>query len=272
MALELKVLLNVEFHRAPTRYGERRLVMDLWLPQGQPKPMPLIVYVHGGGWRMGTQYRPPFQPRLFDEGVATVAITYRFSGEAPFPAMLHDCKTAVRWLRAHAAQFNLDPDRFATWGISAGGHLSGLLGVTNGRAEFDGDGPYREYRSDVCAVCSWCGPMDLAREYESEDPANALATMVREVVGGTGSAHAELARAASPVAHALASSAPFLLVHGAEDTLVPAWHSTAMHERLRNVGAHSELVLLPGIGHAIDQHEAVEAVRRFFVEQFELAG
>jgi acetyl esterase/lipase len=232
--------------------------------------MPLVIYIHGGAWRMGTQYRPPFQPRLFDEGIAVAAVTYRFSHEAIFPAALHDCKTAVRWLRAHAADYQLDPQRFATWGVSAGGHLGALLGVTNSRPEFEGNGPFQGYSSDVCAVCNWCGPMDLKAVCENDDPAGTLALAVRALMGGSTHEHVMLAETASPLTKVTTSAPPFLHVHGAADDLVPAWHATNMHERLMAAGVQSELLLLPDVGHAIEGPAAIQAVRRFFVQQFGL--
>lgn len=105
----------------------------------------------------GTPYRPPFQPRLSDEGVAVAAITYRVSPEAPFPAMLHNCKTMVRWLKYRASRYKLDPDRFASWGISAGGNLASLLALTYGRPDSESDGAYRDRDGRVRAAASRCG-------------------------------------------------------------------------------------------------------------------
>jgi len=183
MSLELQVHLDVPFATVPTASGARTLVADLWVPQ-TGKLVPLVVYVHGGGWREGTQYRPPFQPRLFDHGIATAAITYRFSQEKPFPAMLHDCKTAVRWLRANAGRYGVDPERFAARGISAGAHLASLMALTQEKPELEGDGPFPEQSSAVRAVASWCGPTNMVGVFEGRPPVEGMMGLVRDVIAG----------------------------------------------------------------------------------------
>ena len=264
MTVELRVVLDVEMARVPTQHGERALVVDLWLPQHVPGPLPTVVYIHGGGWQQGTQYRPPFQPRLSDEGIAIAAVTYRFGQEAPFPACLYDCKLAVRWLRAHAGAYGLDATRFAAWGISAGGHLVALLGLTNHQPEWEGDGPWREHSSAVSAVCTWCGVHDFLRPLTDPEPGVDLVPLLSNLLGGPLAEKQELAAAASPIQHVHPGSPPFLLVHGDEDPYVPVQHSVSLHETLRAAGVASELVILGGSGHTIvDQPEAVTATRRF---------
>jgi acetyl esterase/lipase len=268
--IELKVLLDIPFHRVPTRRGERVLTLDLWLPQNSGGPVPLVVYIHGGAWREGTQYRPPFRPRLFDEGIGIAAITYRFSHEAPFPAMLHDCRTAVRWLRAHAAVFNIDPQRFALWGISAGGHLASLMGVTQGLAALEGSDPWVDQSSAVVAVCNWCGPTDLPRAMIDPVPGAEMRTLVPQVIGGPIETHREVALAASPLHHVRTRGArglpPFLIVQGARDDLVPDYHATSFHDALREAGADSELLFLPEVGHSLDHPEAARVTREFLAK------
>ncbi len=264
MTTEVRVLLDVPFYVVATRRGERTLVMDLWLPQHQAVPMPTIVYIHGGGWQGGTQYRPPFQPRFCDQGIAIAAITYRFTGEAPFPAMLHDCKTAVRWLRAHAADYQLDPECFGAWGISAGGHLAPLLGTTNTRLEWEGDGPYREFSSAVQAVCAWCGPTDLARVATDPVPGEGMIELVSGVVGGPLAQHLDIAAQASPITHVRPDNPPHLLIHGADDPIVPAYHATSLYDKMRAAGVDVELLVMPGVGHILDGIETARAVNRFF--------
>lgn len=263
MTTEVRVLLDLPFHAVPTRQGDRTLVLDLWLPVSQGGPYPTVVYIHGGGWYGGTQYRPPFDPRLYDQGIAVAAVTYRFSGEAPFPACLHDCKTAVRWLRAHAAEYNLDPERFAAWGISAGGHLVSLLAVTARMAEYEGDGPHQEFSSAVQAVVNWCGPTDLERVYIDPQPGEGMVGLVDALLGAPWPSNQPLATAASPVRHIRPGLPPHLLVFGGADPIVPPWNGSAYHAALSAAGVYSELLVLEGVGHDLGSPESPRAVERF---------
>jgi acetyl esterase/lipase len=264
MPHEVRVLLDLPFHTAPTVQGTRTLVLDLWLPAQAVEPTPLIVYIHGGAWSQGTQYRPPFRPRFYDQGIAIAAITYRFCTEMPFPAMLFDCKTAVRWLRAHAEEYNFDPDRFGAWGISAGGHLAALLGVTNNLPEWEGDGPCQEFSSVVCAVCDWCGPTDLVRTLTDPAPGDGMVDLVSCVVGGPLAENLERARAASPTSYIGKQNPPHLIVHGAQDPLVAPWHATVLYEAMQAAGVDVALHMLPDMGHDLDSPETERLVNDFF--------
>lgn len=130
---------------------------------GLEAPLPVVIWVHGGGWETGTKDASP-AARLVPYGYAAVSISYRFSQVAPYPAQIHDCKAAVRWVRAHAKEYNFDPDRIGVWGASAGGHLVALLGTTAGEQELEGDvGGNLEQSSAVQAVCDWFGPTDIIK-------------------------------------------------------------------------------------------------------------
>ena len=268
MTNELRVLLDVPFYTAPTRQGQRNLVIDLWLPLGQAKPCPTVIYIHGGAWAAGLHYPPPMYPRFWEQGIAIAAITYRFSQEAIFPACLHDCKTAVRWLRAHAAEYHLDPARFAAWGMSAGGHLASLLGDTNGLAEFEGDGPYQEQSSQVQAVVDFCGPEDMERIFEDEQPGLGVPEVVVPLLGASWPENRAQARLASPIQHVRPGLPPHLLVYGDADVIVPLWHGKAYQEKLLAAGVDSELVILPGAGHELNDPAAPQAVERFIHRVF----
>ena len=265
---KLRVLLDISLQAVATNDGVRVLVVDLWLPV-VAEPTPCAIYIHGGGWREGTQYRPPFQPRLYDEGIAVAAITYRYSGEACFPAALHDCKAAVRWLRAHAAEYNLDPERFVAWGISAGGHLASLLGVTNGQTKWEGDGSHLDQSSAVRAVCSWCGPMDLRRVAAETDigaePGRMMPKLTSQFLGGSVAQRLDVAAAASPICHVTKDSPPHLLVQGARDDMVMPYHATAMHEALQAAAVETELVMVAEADHTLGGPREVAATRRFLL-------
>ena len=140
------------------------LLMHIVLPTPKPvTPVPAILFIHGGGWQSGT--RNDGLDRAIQcaaDGYVGVSVEYRLTQKAPFPAQIQDCKCAVRFLRANAKQYGINPARIGAWGSSAGGHLAGMLGLTGGIAEFEGDAGWRDATSDVQAVCDWYGPTDLA--------------------------------------------------------------------------------------------------------------
>jgi len=143
------------------RVGEQLLKLDLHLPPASARPAPLIVWVHGGGWRSGSKNEVPLAP-LVARGWAVASVDYRLTPVAPFPANVHDLKAAVRFLRARGSEYRLATDRIAIAGGSAGGHLAALVGVTNGHPELEGDiGGDRRQRSDVHAIVSFYGASNL---------------------------------------------------------------------------------------------------------------
>ena len=119
------------------RVGEKSLLLDLYLPPEGESPWPVIVWIHGGAWRTGNRADPPAL-FLVERGYAVASISYRLSREAIFPAQIHDCKAAIRWLRARAGEYDLDPARIGVWGASAGGHLAALLGTSGGVERLEG--------------------------------------------------------------------------------------------------------------------------------------
>ena len=139
--------------------GGPRQTLDVFFPEKTDKPLPLIVWIHGGAWRAGSKDRAPAMPLLAD-GFAVASVTYRFSQDAPFPAQIEDCKAAIRWLRAHAKELNFDPALVGVWGSSAGGHLVAMLGTAGDVKAWD-KGENLDQSSRVQAVCDWFGPADL---------------------------------------------------------------------------------------------------------------
>jgi hypothetical protein len=141
--------------------GHERHKLDLFVPEKADAPLPLIIWVHGGGWQNGSKDGgPPLRNGYTERGYAVASINYRLSGHATFPAQIEDCKAAIRWLRAHAAEYRLDARRFGVWGSSAGGHLVALLGTSGEVKEFD-VGAHLDQSSRVQAVCDYYGPMDF---------------------------------------------------------------------------------------------------------------
>ena len=189
-----------------------------------------------------------------------------------FPAQIQDCKAAIRFLRAHAAEFRLDPARIGVWGESAGGNLAALLGTTAGVAELeDGD---RAGLSRVQAVCDWFGPTDLPAllaQARTVPPTSPLAKETATILALLGALPpAELQRQASPLAFVSPDDAPFLIVHGDRDPLVPLEQSTELHRALRAAGVPATLVVVPGAGHGgapFLAPDLQDRIRRFFTTQ-----
>jgi acetyl esterase/lipase len=144
--------------------GGRPLKLDLVLPQPAPdKPLPLVVFIHGGGWRGGDKAGgiARVTPLVATGDYVGATIGYRLSGEATWPAQIHDCKAAIRWLRANADQYHIDPERIGVWGSSAGGHLVNMLGASGGVTELEGSGGSAEHSSRVSCVVPFCGPTNF---------------------------------------------------------------------------------------------------------------
>ena len=196
-------------------------------------------------------------------GYAVASIGYRLSSQAKYPAQIEDCRAAIRWLRAHASDYGLDPARIGVWGASAGGHLAALLGTAAGERRFD-VGEHLDQSSAVQCVIDSFGPADLL--HWGDPPLLAALdtpdTAVARLLGGRVRDHEELARLASPVAFVDRHSAPFLILHGQNDPIVPAQQSMVLDAALRRAGVESTLVLIPGGGHS----GAVFAEARYLVQ------
>lgn len=220
--------------------------------------VPLVIWIHGGGWQGGSKEGSP-AVFLLREGFAVASISYRLTDVATFPAQIHDCKAAVRFLRANAEQYGIDPQHIGVWGASAGGHLAALLGVTGDDAQFEGKvGEHLDVSSRVQAVCDWFGPTIF--DAKNVPLAFGGNPMVVKLLGGTIDQKRELARMASPALHVTGDAAPFLIVHGDKDNLVPLFQSTIMAQWLEQAGVESKLVVLPNAGHGGPPF--VEAARR----------
>ena len=245
----------------PTAHERQKL--DLYVPENSERPLPLIIWIHGGRWRYGTKEDCPVLPWT-REGYVVASINYRLSQDARFPAQIEDCKAAIRWLRTNAAQYKIDPDRVAAWGGSAGGHLASLLGTTGDVTEWEQG--HAAGSSRVQAVIDWFGRADLTQACTDPvlgDSPSAL------LIGGSGPGFAELARKASPITHVSADDPPFLIMHGDMDNVVPLSQSRAFAEALRAAGVKVKLVVLKGVGHGgveFKQPEQAKAIDSFLNE------
>lgn len=210
------------------RYRDgRHCTLDLAMPKAEsPERLPVIVVIHGGGWIEGDKssfstisHRPPGNIIDFARlGFVAATINYRLADEAPFPAALHDCQCAVRWLRANAEKYRVDTHRIGAWGNSAGGHLALLLGMIGKEQFVEPDRPYPEYSSQVQAVVSDSGPIDLLYQHQH----NRLRTVVERLMGHPpdGSDDAAYKRA-SPCHYVAAGLPPIMLIYGEADGQVP---------------------------------------------------
>ena len=230
--------------------GDVELKMDIYKPKAAPvKPMPVIVFIHGGGWRSGDKATSAQRaPAVLEAGFVFAGINYRLTGIATFPAQIHDCKCAIRYLRAHAKQYGIDPNRIGVWGSSAGGHLVALLGTSGGAKELEGDGGWAEQSSRVQAVCDWYGPSDLVNLAKHRGRSRHI-DAESILLGGAAKDKLELARQASPITYVTADDPPFLIMQGTEDPVVPAAQSEVLHKALTAVGVDSTYIPLEGAGH-----------------------
>ncbi len=243
------------------------LKLDLFYKKDAERPMPAVVWFHGGGWSsedLDRKYRPEHQLAvLAREGFFIVSADYRLVQQSPFPACLEDCKCVIRWVRANAEKYGVDPGRIGVMGESAGGHLVALLGVTGGIAELEGDGPFREYPSDVQCVVPWYAPSDMSLRMEG-DRARAMA----ERFCGTDDLEkaARIMKAMSPILYMDREDLPpFLFVHGNADRLVNYRNSVDMCEKMKSHGRDAALVTVDGQGHGFfDGDEYYEAMYAFF--------
>jgi acetyl esterase/lipase len=225
--------------------GGTELKLDLAMPKEGSGPLPAIVFLHGEGWRAGNRR----QMSHFIEGVARmgyvgVTVEYRLVPAARFPAQVEDCQAALRWLRANAGKYRVDPGRIGVVGFSAGGHLAAMLGVTG---------------ENVQAVVTFFGPTDFTtRDWPP--------VLEREVIvpflGGTFSEIPAVYQSASPVSHVTKDSAPFLLFHGSEDELVPVDQSKRLAERLKSFGVPVRLVVLEGEKHGFSDAHNQECMKQ----------
>lgn len=241
------------------------LQLDLYLPDPKPeKAVPLVIWVHGGGWRAGSKDQT-IAPAALGEDYAIASVEYRLTGVAIFPAQIHDVKAAVRWLRSHAGNYGFDPQQFGAWGSSAGGHLVALLGVSCGNPNLEGTvGEYLDESSCVQAVCDFYGPTDflaLLEQRGGRDPRRPMPE--DQLIGGLVEDHPALAMLASPISHVSPEVPPFLIMHGSEDPIVPVEQSIAFDEALRAVGIDSTLIVIDGAGHGFSREHLVY-VKPFF--------
>ena len=240
-----KVIKDIEF----AKVQDQSLKLDLYLPS-KPKGSALVVWIHGGGWRKGNKGKC-FITWLPEHGYAVASISYRFSSTAKFPAQLHDCKGAVRWLRANAKKYGYDPDKFYVAGASAGGHLTALMATTSGHEKLEGTvGGNLKQSSTVQGAIDYYGPTDFVlRSRTQPSRANEKGSVVHDLLGGGAHEEIEAAKLASACYHVSKDDAPLLVLHGNSDKTVLIDQSKAIAAAYRKMGLPVEFHVIDGAGH-----------------------
>ena len=231
--------------------GSPRQKLDLYLPSPVPAdPLPLIVYLHGGGWKKGSKADGRrFAFRMVSQGYAVACIGYRLSDEELFPAQLEDGKAAVRWLRDHAQRYRIDPEHIGVTGVSAGGFLAIMMGVTHSTQLFD-IGEHLGQSSGVQAVCDFFGPTDLVQLHEYSRAARTpQAEEIVKLLGGDPHLQKIQARKSNPLTYLDGVAPPFLIVQGVNDTVIPPAQSQLLYAALKKQALPVHLHLIHEAGH-----------------------
>ncbi len=266
-APSLQIDRDIEYARP----GGRSLKLDLYRRLPAAAPSPVVVWLNSGEWSPGSRYPTP-AAALTTYGYSVASIDYRPGSEAPFPAQINDAKAAIRWLRANAAKYNLDPAHIGVWGFGGGGHLAALLGTSGDVKELEGDLGNPDQSSRVQAVVDFSGPIDLLRMDKLGTQPRSTAANAPEAVwlGGPLPQNAAKAKAANPVTYISKDDAPFLIVHGTADAEIPTRQSQILVSALKVAGIDASLELQVGIGHEIGpllNQPVLEMVTGFFYQR-----
>ena len=260
---------NIEFATTESK----KLLLDIFPPKDAAEPLPLIVWVHGGAWLGGDKENCP-AVGFVNRGYVVASISYRLSHEAIYPAQIEDCKAAIRWLRAHAAEYGIDPDRIGVWGASAGGHLVALLGTTGDVRELEQQHENLDQSSRVQAVCDFFGPSDFLKMQADSLPNSPIQHDAKDspeakLIGGAVQEYPDKVAKANPISYITKDDPPFLIVHGDQDPIVPWQQSQYLFDALNAAEiANVFLHLVKGAGHGFNNNQEVQTlVERFFDEQ-----
>ena len=253
--------------------GTRLLRLDIHVPRNAAKPVPAVVFAPGGAWLLVAKNHAPWRA-LLEAGIAVVSIEYRLSGEAQWPAQLHDAKAAVRYVRAHANAYGIDPERIAGWGCSAGGYIMSMLGATNDRPDFEGDvGENPQEASSVSCVIAHYAPSDPATMGEDTndipgimEPMGTATSPEAKLLGYRPADDPARAATANIANYVSVKSVPFLIMHGDADTRLGIEQSRRLHHALLSAGADPAFHVVEGANHAgpeFEQPAVVQIVTEF---------
>lgn len=237
-------------------------LLDIYLPAGDKKNLPLVVWIHGGAWMSNDKYADMGYMKntvkgFIEKGYALASIDYRFSTEAVFPAQIQDCNQALEYLYQHAKDYNIDRDRIAVIGFSAGGHLASLLGLSNNNdvKDFYPNGVKPHFK--IKTVLDFYGPSDFLMLANNPDTTvNGLGSPVAMLLGATQVARPDLAKRASPVTYVDKNDPPFLIVQGEKDESVPNTQSKVLSSWLTLSGVKNQLIVVPGAPHYGEMFDA----------------
>lgn len=256
--------------------GDRPLKLDLYSPTEAQEPLPGILFIHGGGWKHGKKEDYYTYGITFARmGYVFASVGYRLSGEAPYPAAVHDVKAAVRWMRSQAASIGVDPDRIGVGGGSAGAHLAMMIGYTSDIEKFDGNNGHPGVSSRVQAVANIYGPTDLTTAFAREQSVSG--SLLRPFFGGTYDEQPEKYAEASPIRYVTPDDPPTLILHGTVDEVVPVNQADLLAGALERAGVPYIYDRLPGWPHAMDvawpvNQRCVWLMERFFDRYLKQAG
>jgi acetyl esterase/lipase len=240
----------------------QHLQLNLARPKDAHAPAPAVLCIHGGGFRAGNRDRwNKLCQQLAERGYVAATVTYRLAPKYQFPAAVHDVKAAVRWLRANASKYGIDPARIGVVGDSAGGHLAQFLGVTAGVAPFEGSGGNGEQSSAVTCVVNYYGPSDFTKSYDkSVDAGEVLPLFLGGNLATARRRHIE----ASPLYWVTSLASPTLLLHGTKDPYVAFEQATWIHDRLKAAEVEVQLLELKDAGHGFKDADAERAEAAMF--------
>jgi len=238
------------------------LQLDIYKQKGLQVPAPTLIFIHGGAWKKGK--RKDYLPYLIDyakKGYITVTVSYRLSKVAKFPAAAQDVNCGIKWIKQHAKDYGIDPDRMALIGGSAGGHLALLLGYGGDEAVFNQDceqGP----NSNVKAIVDFYGPVDLTTPY------SITTEQVQRFMGVSYDENPDLYKLASPSTFITSDDPPTLIFHGTIDSLVPVSQSDSLASWLQQAGVPRDYHRLKGWPHTMDAAKKVNEYSQFYIDTF----
>lgn len=274
------VIHNIEYGKV----GDIPLLLDMYIPE-KPRatPSPAVIWIHEGAWYEGDKSDDSsiyWSRSLAEQGFSAVSINYRLSTIAQFPAAVQDCKCAIRWLKANAETYNINPNQIGVAGSSAGGHLAMMAGLADETADLEGDGGWIEFSSRVQAICSLYGPSYLPLMYDYEvDRTIEMGggrndTAVFQFMGVYLEDRKEIYEAASPINYITPGDPPLLLIHGDIDQVVPFEQSNIMYQAYKKAGLETTLIKVIGAGHGFSQETSnpidpsFEEITQLFLEFF----